>query len=212
MNELLAENNRRIALYFRQYDRITGDPQGEVVPRSAFSWNGTPLYLPVTMTEQPIYRELCHTTTQAFLRKYTGECTPRQEKQFFEGFIRDRLRHDFEFWAYTCVKIQDELTKRPIPFSLNRGQRRLVAKFEEMRRAAGERDPGKSPPMGKIDRYPDLYVVAATVPLSQLAFGHRHPIQATGGQYPGHDLPRARRLSARSAGFEFHRIRRHERH
>lgn len=135
MNELLAENNRRIALYFRQYDRITGDPQGEVVPRSAFSWNGTPLYLPVTMTEQPIYRELCHTTTQAFLRKYTGECTPRQEKQFFEGFIRDRLRHDFEFWAYTCVKIQDKLTKRPIPFSLNRGQRRLVAKFEEMRTA-----------------------------------------------------------------------------
>lgn len=137
INEILKENDRRISLYFRQYDRITGDPQGEVVPRTPIACKGTTLYLPTAMAETPVYRALQSATPGELILRYTGECSPAQERQFFEGLVRDRLRHDFEFWAYTCVRIQDKLTKRPIPFSLNRGQRRLVAKFEEMR-AAGQ--------------------------------------------------------------------------
>lgn len=133
-DNLLPENKRRIARYFRSYDRITGDPESEVVPRTPLSYNGTVLYIPTPMAALPIYRALQQDTPAGIIRTYTGTCTPEQEKQFFEGFVRNRLRHDFEFWAYTCVKIQDKLTKRPIPFCLNRGQRRLVAGFEEMRR------------------------------------------------------------------------------
>lgn len=132
-NDIVAENNRRIASYFRQYDRLTGDPQSEVVPRAPIRYNGTTIYLPRHMAAHPIYRELQTTPPGELIHKHTGTCTPEQEKQFFEGFTRHRLRHDFEFWAYTCVKIQDKLTKRPIPFCLNRGQRRLVAEFERMR-------------------------------------------------------------------------------
>lgn len=131
---MLRENERRIARCFRQYSRLTGDPEGEVTPRTPLSYNGTVLYLPAPMAALPVCRALQEGSPASVVCTYTGGCTPQQEKQFFEGFVRQRLRHDFEFWAYTCVRIQDKLTKRPIPFCLNRGQRRLVAEFEEMRR------------------------------------------------------------------------------
>lgn len=132
-NNIISENKRRIALYFRDYDRLTGDPRSEVVPRAPVKYNGTTLYIPTSIAHLPIYAELQSHSPAEIIKKYTGGCTPFDEKQFFEGFTRHRLSHDFEFWAYLCVKIQDKLTKRPIPFKLNRGQRRLIAKFEEMR-------------------------------------------------------------------------------
>jgi hypothetical protein len=54
-----------------------------------------------------------------------------------QAFINDlnntRFLYDFEFWAYICAKIQDKETKREIPFILNRAQRRLLSRFENMR-------------------------------------------------------------------------------
>lgn len=134
--EILQENERRITLYFRDYDRITGDPSGEVVPRAPFKFNQHTFYLPEEMLKLPLYRELQNSSLEKILIKYTGNSNPEKEKQFQEGFHRDRLKYDFEFWSYLCVKIQDKLTKRPIPFKLNRGQRRLIGKFEEMRSKA----------------------------------------------------------------------------
>lgn len=131
--EILQENECRIALYFRDYDRITGDPSGEVVPRISFKYNQHTFHLPAEMLKLPLYKELQNSSPEKIITKYTGDSNPEKEKQFHEGFYRDRLKHDFEFWCYLCVKIQDKLTKRPIPFKLNRGQRRLIGKFEEMR-------------------------------------------------------------------------------
>ncbi len=48
---------------------------------------------------------------------------------------RERVRHDFEFWCWRCVKIVDKLSGRLIPFVLNRPQRRLLAVMEEQRQA-----------------------------------------------------------------------------
>lgn len=132
-NEIIQENNRRIALYFRDYDRITGDPSGEVIPRIPLKYNNHTFYLPATMTQLPLYTELQTSSPEQIILKYTGSYSEQKEKEFAAGFHRDRLKHDFEFWGYLCVKIQDKLTKKAIPFRLNRGQRRLVGKFEEMR-------------------------------------------------------------------------------
>lgn len=133
---ILQKNQQRIALYFRDYNRLTGDPSGEVTPRIPLSYNGYTIWIPATMAQHPVCQELQSNTPREIILKYTGNCTPEKEKQFFEGFTRNRFLHDFEFWAFTCVKIQDKLTKKPIPFKLNRGQRRLIAKFEAMRNNA----------------------------------------------------------------------------
>ncbi len=50
---------------------------------------------------------------------------------------RQRIRHDFEYWCWRCVKIVDKLSGRLTPFVLNRPQRRLLAAMEGQR-LAGE--------------------------------------------------------------------------
>ena len=48
-------------------------------------------------------------------------------------WVRLRCRHDFEYWAFTCVKIKDKRSSRLVPFRLNRPQRRVLAMMEEKR-------------------------------------------------------------------------------
>ena len=48
---------------------------------------------------------------------------------------RQRVRHDFEFWCWRCVKIVDKLSGRLVPFVLNRPQRKLLAAMEAQRLA-----------------------------------------------------------------------------
>ncbi len=49
--------------------------------------------------------------------------------------FRNKCREDFLFWAEHCVKIKPKGGGDDIPFRLNYPQRKLVALFEEMRRA-----------------------------------------------------------------------------
>lgn len=43
-----------------------------------------------------------------------------------QAITRLRIEHDFEFWAATCGRIQDKLTKRYVPFILRNPQRKLL--------------------------------------------------------------------------------------
>lgn len=47
--------------------------------------------------------------------------------------LETRFDYDFEFWGFSNAKIQDKETKKPIPFKLNFGQRKLLAELEDMR-------------------------------------------------------------------------------
>lgn len=60
------------------------------------------------------------------------EC-PAYEKMTSIEQERARVRHDFEYWCWRCVKITDKMTGRLIPFVLNRPQRRLLAEMERQR-------------------------------------------------------------------------------
>lgn len=42
----------------------------------------------------------------------------------------NRYYEDFELWCRECVTITDKLTGRPIPFTLNAPQRRVLAVLE----------------------------------------------------------------------------------
>lgn len=48
-----------------------------------------------------------------------------------------RVKHDFEFWAATCVKIWDKINEGEVPFILRPAQRKLLKALEVMR-LAGE--------------------------------------------------------------------------
>jgi hypothetical protein len=47
----------------------------------------------------------------------------------------NRYYEDFELWCRECVTITDKLTGRPVPFTLNAPQRRVLAVLEQQRHA-----------------------------------------------------------------------------
>ncbi|MDE6629021.1 MAG: hypothetical protein K2K36_06585 [Muribaculaceae bacterium] len=114
---LLAENARRLSLERAQPvpDPTTGfsctGPRIEVLPRLATGWQKE--WVPRSMAEEPGF----------------GSVESPLEWQ------RIRCRHDFEFWAATCVKIKNKTSAHMVPFVLNRPQRRVLAELERMRLA-----------------------------------------------------------------------------
>lgn len=50
-------------------------------------------------------------------------------------FEKLRIRHDFEFWAWRCVKIRHKVSGELVAFELNSAQRRVVGYLEEDRLA-----------------------------------------------------------------------------
>ena len=51
------------------------------------------------------------------------------------AYVKVRCRHDFEYWAVTCVRIKDKVSGRDIAFSLNAPQRKLLGVMERMRQS-----------------------------------------------------------------------------
>lgn len=96
-------------------DPITGkDCTGdriEVSPRLATGWQKE--WVPRSMAEEPGF----------------GSMESRTDWQ------RLRCRHDFEYWAATCVRIKNKTSAEMIPFLLNSPQRRVLAVLEGMRRS-----------------------------------------------------------------------------
>lgn len=133
--KMIEENTRRNREYFREdYNPIKGDSTQEVISRFELTYAGQTMFLPDTMASNPVVESILDNTIDLLREDY--QATKRQfEKQVLEGISKDRLEEDFEFWCATCAKIQDKTSKRMIPFILNRGQRRLVKRYETQRLA-----------------------------------------------------------------------------
>ena len=103
---LAEENARRHRLRERwRYSPETGDPHDPARVRECG------VYLPLTMLRDPEY----------------SPSLGRLETDLL------RFRHDFEYWAYKCVRITDKATGAEVPFRLNAPQRRLVRELERER-------------------------------------------------------------------------------
>lgn len=103
--QLLKENEKRNKQLQEAYD-----------PQSGIGCSGNRVdcggdYLPVSLLED--------------CPDYQGMTTIEQQ--------RERVKHDFEFWCWRCVKITDKMSGRLIPFVLNRPQRRLLGEMEQQR-------------------------------------------------------------------------------
>lgn len=138
VNKIIKENKRRLEEFNTPYDQLTGF--GSKVPRKKLSYVGLmgpiTLYLPESIFSDPIVYELSITGSIEELLRLSGQPSSTENIEAVETHLTDtRLDHDFEFWAIVCATIQDKISKRPIPFRLNRPQRRLVATLEKMRMA-----------------------------------------------------------------------------
>lgn len=135
IDDILTENEKRHYEFISPYNQITGE--GSPIKRFEFKFSPTEK----VMLPQPMSVRTDIGTIMKFgdLRTFCRETTdtPKEAdlayKALKESIQRTRLVYDFEFWAITCCKIQDKVTKQPIPFRLRVPQRILLKRLEEMR-------------------------------------------------------------------------------
>lgn len=112
--EILAENTRRLkAGAAPSYDPLIGCPDHDWRIPVRSPWESSTVYIPRTMVRDPRYSDIRSKAQYQLLR----------------------CRHDFEYWAATCVTITHKTTCREIPFVLNAPQRILLAELERQRQA-----------------------------------------------------------------------------
>ena len=139
---LLKENDRRRAVLFGTFNPVTGE--GSVGERVAFTIPDFPIatqYLPVEMMDEPFVKELQKAgSVHALIKRYIvgwsiDSIYEEAYNKVVEQFTRIRIKYDFPFWAATLVYIKRKGGGKDVLFRLNRPQRRLVERFEKMRRA-----------------------------------------------------------------------------
>jgi len=130
--EFILENDKRLKTLYHDYNPTIGI--GSPIERREFSFYDNDIkvtwYLPVIMFELPLIKELNGKSIGEISSKYNVEPYDLQL-----DLIQLRFECDFEFWAISCVHIQDKETKKPIPFKLNNAQLKLLKELERLRQS-----------------------------------------------------------------------------
>ncbi|MBE6298524.1 MAG: hypothetical protein E7088_08630 [Bacteroidales bacterium] len=134
MNDILAENKKRLAIINAPYDPMTGE--GSSIPRKHVHIEDSPLpdmWLPLPMLEDPTVQAVIQEGFHSIMRKGFYPVNDYYKNIFWEDFCRIRIKYDFEFFARMCLTIRDKETHRDTPFILNRAQRKYLKSMEELR-------------------------------------------------------------------------------
>lgn len=130
-NSIVKENKRRREILFEPYNALTGE--GSPIERVKVSFLANneqfSFYVPVAMyKDYGGLIDMLNTegSVEEVLKKTNQPCTPDVVNAFLKSFSENRFYYDFEFWAFTCVKIQDKKSKATISFTLNKPQRKLL--------------------------------------------------------------------------------------
>lgn len=138
IQDILLENERRNKITNTPFNPITG--KGSILERKEIYIEDFPIptqYIPTSMLNIPLVKKLIKAgSIRQFIEKdLKVEYTEGDKQKVIEQFIRVRIKHDFCFWAAFYVYIKRKGGGEDIRFKLNRPQRRLVSKFEQLRLA-----------------------------------------------------------------------------
>lgn len=139
IEDTIKENRKRIAVINSLYNPVTGD--GCCGKRKRVSIKDAPLetmFLPETMIrENRFVRLLVKHGMKGYIERYVEDGDNESFYYVWIEFIKVRIRYDFEYWAYSFIMIRKKGSSLDIPFMLNRAQRTVLPRLEEMR-LAGE--------------------------------------------------------------------------
>lgn len=128
MNEdkIIERNKARLVLLANPYNPYTGE--GSLIARHPLKIdNKCVISLPIYAYSNGLIQEICEFGSVIKWSAATKTDMPTATKKL----LLIRIAYDFEFWAATCVKIQDKLTKKMLPFILSRPQRKLLKILQE---------------------------------------------------------------------------------
>lgn len=133
-DDIIRENERRLAIINKPYDPIAGNPADP--NRFYFDVKGMEAWLPKQMQGDPLVRDLIHCGSLSdYLLTLKGTHAEEARRAVTDRFTRLRCLHDFPFWAASFAYIKVKGGGDDVLFVLNRPQRKLVATLEKMRRA-----------------------------------------------------------------------------
>lgn len=137
VNKILQEDIERSRVLRAEYDPITGEGlPGErywleikdfAVPRQ---------YVPEDMIRNKLVQDILKAgSIDAFVKKFNDEQgTDFSHDRVEKEIIRLREKHDFPFWAYFEIHIDDKQGRGVVPFKLNYAQLRVLSVCEALRR------------------------------------------------------------------------------
>ncbi len=133
--QIVSENTRRRQGINKPYDPVTGEGcSGERVCLRIEDAPSSVLYLPGPMMEEEVCKQLQkYGSIESLFKGNKEELTEDSYFEFWVSFCELRYRYDFEYYAVTCETIRDKTTGKEISFRLNRGQRRVLGRFEKRR-------------------------------------------------------------------------------
>lgn len=138
VEEMLEENERRLAVLKEPFDPISG--HGAPLERFMFKIKELEWYLPMKLRDVKLIKVLeeCG-SIKKFLKKNKIEDNSENRQRVMRQLIEVRIKEDFCFWAASFVTIkrkQDASTANlgaDMKFVLNRPQRKTLEKLEDMR-------------------------------------------------------------------------------
>lgn len=138
IQNILLENERRNKVINAPFNPISG--KGSILDRKEVFIEDFPIptqYLPVSMLKVPLIKKLIKAgSIRRFIEdSLKSRYTEADKQKVIEQVVRVRIKHDFCFWAALYVYIKRKGGGEDIRFRLNRPQRRLVSKFEQLRLA-----------------------------------------------------------------------------
>ncbi len=137
IDEWLIENKRRHDDLKRHYNPATGE--GCCGERAIVHLSDAPIamqYIPQAMLDECRWVQLLAQagSIRAFITDTLhSAATKTLCNDIWSLWIKERIRHDFEFWAAMFIRIKDKMGTDDIPFILNRPQRRYLNLLEQQR-------------------------------------------------------------------------------
>lgn len=140
IDEILAENAKRMKALRAEYDPMTGqDAPGErfllVIPDFPIPVQ----YAPNEMYDIPLVQNIVKAGSIKKYLKTTTDYDGCTDKPEVDDIVRSlfclRFAHDYSFWAYYEIRIEDKETGEMVPFKLNNPQIIVLNICEKLRKA-----------------------------------------------------------------------------
>ena len=140
VDEILAENAKRMKALRAEFDPITGqDAPGERFLLTIPDFPIPVQYVPKELKNIPLVQAIMLAGSIKKYLKTTTDFDDCEELPSVEDIIRSlfciRFTHDFSFWAYYEIRIEDKETGEMVPFKLNNPQIIVLNICEKLRKA-----------------------------------------------------------------------------
>jgi len=137
VNRILKENEKRKVRLEARYDPITGEGAvGERVKMELTDFPVKTQYIPKEMAEVELIKGLMKAGSVAgFINAHPWKKKAPTVNKVIEQIVDLREKYDFQYWAYTQIKIDDKELRGLIPFKLNYAQVVVLEECERLRKA-----------------------------------------------------------------------------